>query len=137
MSSCTDVMEYHGLKVNHPMWIPTATKAARQGNAINIPRPPGYEKASYCVNYFVLRSGKIRWIMSYKIGHGGKSTKFAEWLTDDLPETRQRRQQRAGWQVGKVITINRGVAGDIERQVVVQLVDGLPYPVPVEMISCY
>ena len=39
MSSCTDVMEYHGLKVDHPMWIPAATKAAKQGNAINIPRP--------------------------------------------------------------------------------------------------
>jgi hypothetical protein len=85
--------EYHDMWTAHPMWIHAAVKAAKQGHAKELYRPPGYEKCGYTVNFVARNDGFIRWALSYRFGHG-KNTTVATWLTDWLPLDRAQKAEK-------------------------------------------
>ena len=119
---------YHGLEATHPMWIPAAHKAAQQGNAKQLYKPPGFEKCGYSLNYMVRSDHSVRWSLSYRFGHG-KYTQIATWLTDWLPLDKVRIAQRPVTPPDKPIRITSEGCDWLARVVLDHT--GQPWPVPV------
>jgi hypothetical protein len=120
--------EYRDLWTAHPMWIPAAVKAAQQGNAKQLHRPPGYETAGYTVNYVARNDQSIRWALSYRFGKG-KNTTVATWVTDWLGDERKRKPAKPVTPPAEPIRITSGGC-DYYAQVVLDHL-GLPVPQPV------
>lgn len=123
---------YSNLHVEHPMWLPTAIKAAQQGNGQALYRPPGYESCSYTVNHMARKDGMIRWTLSYRFGDG-KNTTVASWLTDWLPPEKTDKRVKPVIAPASPVRITSCGCDYFVRVVVDAL--GLPVPVPVEAVS--
>ena len=116
-----------------PLWAWTATECAKRGSAQGVKKPDGVRGTLY-LNYFVLKDGSVRWKLVFQETGSHKQTQVAKWVTDWMPPARITRPPKPITTAGRVVTINRGEAGGIERQVRVVLdALGLPYPVPVEV----
>lgn len=120
--------EYHDLWTAHPMWIPAAVKAAQQGNAKQLYKPPDYEACGYTVNHVARTDGSIRWSLSYRFGRG-KNTTVATWLTDWLPLDRTRKSEKPITPPNEPIRIT-SCGCDYLASIVLDHM-GLPRPVPV------
>lgn len=119
---------YHDMWTAHPMWIPAAVKAAQQGHAKELYRPPGYEKCGYTVNFVARNDGMIRWALSYRFGHG-KNTTVATWLTDWLNDERKRKPLKPFTPPDKPIRITSGGC-DYYARVEIDA-SGQPWPIPI------
>ena len=119
---------YTDLTTVHPMWIPAAVKAAQQGNAKDLYRPPGYERAGYTVNYMVRPDGTVRWSLRYRIDRS-KNTTIANWVTDFLPMERVKFRPQPVRPPAEPIRIT-SEGGDWLARVVIDSA-GLPRPIPV------
>ena len=122
------MVTYSNLTTVHPMWIPAAVKAAQQGNAKGLHKPPGYEACGYTVNYAVRADGSVRWSLSYRFGRG-KNTTVATWLTDWLPLDKVRRPERPITPPDEPIRITSEGCDWLARVILDHM--GLPRPVPV------
>jgi hypothetical protein len=121
---------YRALTTIHPMWIPAAVKAAQQGNAKGLYRPPGYEGCCYTVHRMPRADNLIRWSLSYRMERGSKSTTVANWITDWLPDAqRQKGTPKPIKPPTEPIRITSEGADFLARVVLDHL--GLPRPVPV------
>ena len=120
--------QYTNLTTVHPMWIPAAVKAAQQGNAKDLYRPPGYERAGFTVNYVVCADGTVRWSLRYRIDRG-KNTTIANWVTDCLPMERVKFRPQPVRAPAEPIRIT-SEGGDWLARVVIDSA-GLPRPIPV------
>ena len=112
-----------------PPWIPAAVKAAKQGNAKGLYKPPGYERCGYTVNYQVRVDGSVRWALSYRFDRGKNAT-VATWVTDWLPMERKRKTQLVVTPPVEPIRITSGGCSFYVRVFIDAL--GLPVPVPLE-----
>lgn len=119
---------YSNLTTTHPMWIPAAVKAAQQGNAKGLFKPPGFEACGYTVNYAVRENGSVRWSLSYRFGRG-KNTTVANWITDWLPLDRTRRAERPINPRTEPIRITSEGCDWLAHVALDSL--GLPWPIPV------
>lgn len=119
---------YSNMTTVHPMWIPAAVKAAQQGSAKELYRPPGYETCGYTVNYSVRTDQSIRWSLSYRFGRG-KNTTIANWVTDWLPLERVKFRPQPVRPPAEPIRITSCGADYLVRVVLDSA--GLPLPVPV------
>jgi hypothetical protein len=120
------------------MWIPAATKAAEQGNAKGLHKPPGYEAIAYTVHHFARSDWTVRWSLSHRTGRGRSAT-IATWITDWLPDE-QRVRPTACTTHGKVVWINQRPtqSSPLARAVRVLIDgDGLPVPVPEPIWATY
>lgn len=122
------MVTYSNLTTVHPMWIPAAHKAATQGHAKGLHRPPGYERCGLTVNYLVRADGSVRWSLSYRFGRG-KNTTVANWVTDWLPLDKVRKAERPITPPAEPIRITSCGADYLARVVLDHM--GLPLPVPV------
>ena len=120
--------QYTNLTTVHPMWIPAAVKAAQQGNAKYLYRPPGYERAGFTVNYVVCADGTVRWSLRYRIDRG-KNTTIANWVTDCLPMERVKPRPQPVRPPAEPIRIT-SEGGDWLAHVIIDSA-GLPRPIPV------
>ena len=126
---------YSDLEIIHPMWAPSAVYAAKHGKGTGAPKPQGC-KGSLSTHYFVLKSGRVRWVLIYKELGTRRQRQIAKWTTDWLPDPQQCRREKPCTTNGKVVTIQVGRTGEIARQVRVVLDHlGLPVPVPVEVLT--
>ncbi len=123
---------YSNLEVIDPIWQTTAEQCAERGSAMGVHKPlPG----SLWLNYFVLQDGSVRWKLVHQALGSKKQTQVAKWITNWLPPERIIRPPKPITTGGKVVTVNHGRAGSLERQIVV-MIDalGLPVPVPAELL---
>ena len=121
------MIAYHSLTVIHPMWIPAAHKAAGQGNAIGLHVPDGLQ-GGFGLHYFARPDGLVDWKLVFRYRTTRKQVQVAKWTSDFLPLEGSRKPQKPCTTHGRIVTINRGVSGDIERQVRV-VIDALGLPV--------
>ena len=121
---------YRDLTTAHPMWIPAAVKAAQQGHAKDLRRPPGYEGARYTVHHMSRADGLIRWSLSYRMDRNGQGRTVANWITDWLPDSKKKAcPSKPVTPPEHPIRITSEGADFLARVVLDHL--GLPRPVPV------
>ncbi len=142
------VTTYSNLETAHPMWAPTAIKAAQQGHAKDLYRPPGYEGGGFTLWHGIRKSdGMVRWRLSYKHYHkfDGRYIYVAKWLTDWLPPEDQmkRRPGRCFCATqGRTVIVSKTHgprrSENTTRQIRVLLdADGLPVPIPEPLWAAY